>query len=97
MSDEKEDLSALLRSTGWLRFARHIEKEWTDKFGAHVAAAVGDSDDAVALQKLRQITVAKREIERAMRWPKDRIAELDRSAANQELEHSQPLSRRGHL
>jgi hypothetical protein len=97
MTDEKEDLEALLRSTGWLRFARHIEQEWGDKFHTHVTAAVGDSDDVIALQKLRQITVAKREIEKAMRWPSDRIAELTRSAESQERAHTVPLSRRGHL
>jgi hypothetical protein len=97
MTSETEDLDALLRSPGWLRFSRHAEVEWHEKFADKVKSAIGDTDDAAALAKLRQVTVAKDSIERLLRWPKDRLSELQRTADAHDKETRVPLSRRGSL
>ena len=95
--NEHEDLDALLKSQGWLRFAQHAESEWIAKLEDKLKMAVSDTDDAQALAKLRQVMVAKDAIQRLLRWPHDRLAQIQQASENRERAEAIPLSRRGRL
>jgi hypothetical protein len=96
-SSELEDLDALLKAPGWLRFCHHAEHEWSGRIEQLMATAVNDTDDKLALDKMRQVIAAKQAIVQLMRWPHDRLAELGRVAENHHKESHVPLSRRGTL
>jgi len=76
MTGEQEDLENLLRHPGWLYFKAHAEKQIGDELANHMRNAVNDSNDAAALQKMRQIIVAKDAVERLVKWPEERISKL---------------------
>ncbi len=97
MASEQEDLSALLMAPGWLRLCQHVEQEWAAQFESKVTQTIDDPDDLKALEKMRQIVVAKREVMRLLRWPKERLDTLARAAESREKETLVPLSRRGAL
>lgn len=97
MPSEQEDLDALLKAPGWLRFANHAEQEWTQRIEQLMGTAVNDTDDKLALDKMRQVIAAKKAIVQLMRWPHDRLAELGRAADSRAKETAEPLSRRGPL
>ena len=92
---EREDLDALVKSPGW-----HRIKQWAaSDMAAHMAQATEQAanvaDDALALNKLRQVIASKRAVEMALNWPEDRLRQLTSMAAQQERE--QTYSRRGGL
>jgi len=97
MPTEKEDLDQFVRSQGWLRFKQYAEKEWGDRFAQHVRTAVHDPDDVLALRKLQQVVVAKDAIEGLLKWPAERLAQLDSAEHSRLLDEHIPLSRRGTL
>ncbi|HYF37260.1 MAG TPA: hypothetical protein VD994_18305 [Prosthecobacter sp.] len=75
MDSLREDLDHLVHSPGWSRFLEHVEREWgsREKGGgvrftqaAHQAANIGDEINAV--NQLRQICVAQREIHNLLSW-----------------------------
>ncbi len=76
-TNERDDLRNLLTSPGWLRFHEYAMKQWTDEIAHHLRTAVNDTNDAHALQKMRQLLVAKEAIERLLAWPEERIHALD--------------------
>lgn len=94
MTTEVEDLDALVKSPGFRRLAQWAEKEWADKFSHLVTVAVGDIDDVMALQKLRQLTVAKSAVEQLLKWPAERLNALQRG---EQTRNPDLLSRRGPL
>jgi len=92
---EREDLDALVKSPGW-----HRIKAWaTSDMSAHMLAATEQAanvtDDAVALNKLRQVIAAKKAVEMTLNWPEDRLKALTAVAARDERDQS--FSRRGGL
>lgn len=95
--NEYEDLEALLQSPGWLRFARHAEQEWQEQFSEKVRAAVGDTNDLQALAKLRQVTVAQQAVLTILRWPKERLSQIEQARVTRARGETTPLSRRGSL
>lgn len=99
MSDDREyeDLEALTKAPGWLRFKLAQEKHWEAEFGNFVRIAVGDSNDAAALLKLRQVIVAKDAVLKALTYPDERMRQLQGAADNRTLEQFGSLSRRGTL
>jgi hypothetical protein len=97
MASEQEDLDQFVQSAGWLRFCRHAEEEWNDRFQQHVRTAINDADDVAALRKLQQVTVAKDAVERLLKWPKERLQQLDLMTGSFVDPMEQPLSRRGRL
>lgn len=78
-STERQELEELIQMPGWSRLRAYAETEWQGQLGDKLAQAVGATDDALALQQLRQILVAKREIARLLQWPVDRVAALKRA------------------
>ena len=97
MRDEAEDLEDLLRHPGWALLMRYVEQEWSTKFEQHVLSAVNDRDDAMALSKLRQITVAKQAVQTLMQWPSERLRHVQATTTARAQEQTTPLSRRGTL
>lgn len=97
MPSEKEDLDQLVHSQGWLRVKAFASKEWSEQHEAHVRRAANEVNDAMAIQKLRQVIAAKEAIERLVQWPHERMRQLDAAEKSNETEQAQPLSRRGSL
>ena len=95
MATEHEDLDQFIRSQGWLRFTQHAEKEWGQRFQDLIKVAISDRDDDMALRRLQQVLVAKEAVEQLLKWPTERLAELDR--ATETHLKAQQLSRRGSL
>jgi hypothetical protein len=97
MATEKEDLDQLIHTNGWLRFAQHLEREWADRFQQLVRTAISDPNDTTALRKLQQVVVAKEAIEASVKWPSQRIAELERAEQARTEANQFTMSRRGSL
>lgn len=76
MSDERDDFDNLLKSPGWLRLKMYAEEQWTGRLTQYLAQATGDRDDAIALQRLRQVIAAKEAVERLLAWPSERLRVL---------------------
>lgn len=76
-----DDLRDLLASAGWSVLMAHIDAEWGPSgFGAKIARTLGDdsADTAIKLRQLEQATVAQREVQRIVGWPKE---QLDKATA----------------
>jgi hypothetical protein len=73
---EKEELEAFLTNPVWLRMKQYAEKTWRGELDNHVRAAANDTNDQAALQKIRQIIVAKDAVERLIQWPEERLARV---------------------
>lgn len=94
---EAADLENLIKSPGWLRVRRHTEQEWIEHIDQHLGHATNDTDDLLALQKLRQVIAAKRAAEAVLAWPAHRLAQLKAQVATEADRASEPPSRRGTL
>lgn len=97
-SKEREDLDALIASDGWRVFTAYVAGEWGSggrRFEHAVQQCADNPNDADATAKLRQVMVAKREIETLLKWPHERLKALQ----SPELVAASPLDygRRGHL
>ena len=94
MSDDKEreDLEALTRAPGWLRYVNAVQKEYTGRFDDYVTAAVSGKADA--LQELMKLTAARTAVLASIRYPQERIAQIDAAAKNRVAE-STLMSRGG--
>lgn len=97
MATETEDLDQFIHSQGWLRFCQYAEQEWNGRFQRHVRTAVNDQDDTLAMRKLQQVLVAKEAVEQLLKWPTERLAELERAEVSRLTAENVPLSRRGSL
>lgn len=102
MDNEREELEALIGSDGWRLFCANVAKEWGtsegggQRFMNAVRDAAAQTSDADATAKLRQITVAQREIHRLLQWLPERLATL-KAAQPEKADHLVLLSRRGGL
>lgn len=76
MNEELDALETLVKSPGWLLIVDMAQKEIAQHKGQHLAQAVSDTNDTLALQKLRQVVVAQQAIERFVVRPQERIREL---------------------
>lgn len=76
-NDELEDWNNLVKSPGWLRLKSFAQRMYSDDLHRHLMAASSDRDDLAALNKVRQVAVAKDAIERLMKYPDEQIAKLD--------------------
>lgn len=87
MSDDKEreDLDALTRAPGWLRFRNALLKEWeSGRFDDYVQAAVLGSRDVT--QEMVKLASARAAILAALKYPEERIRQLDTAAKERTLE-----------
>lgn len=82
MSDEREDLEALVTTDGWQRFKQMVEQQWGGaegggaRFVSGMTTVAKSTDDALALANMRQIIAAQREIQAVMRWPSEQAERL---------------------
>lgn len=99
MSDDKEyeDLEALLKAPGWLRFYNAMTKQWREEYDMHVNKAANVTDDALALSQLRQVVAAKKAVLAAIEYPKERLRQIDQAAASRVKDVAVPWGRRGAL
>ena len=75
-AEEIADLTALVTSPGWRAVEAFVTAEFVSQRDLHLKTAVRDTDDHLALQKLRQVMVAHAAVERVLQWPHERIAAL---------------------
>ena len=74
-NSELEDLEHLVSMAGWGRFAEMVDKQW-GRSGERYTDAINNAargDDVNALQQLRQIIVAQREIQTVLAMVQNRI------------------------
>lgn len=78
-ANEQEDLDALIASSGWRRFIDQMKSEWSGAaYDQKLQQALGVTDDQQAAGRARQIQVTRRELNKLLMWPQERIAELAR-------------------
>ena len=104
MDNLREDLDHLVHSPGWQRFLAHVQKEWGTRdagggarFTMAASQAVNIGDEINAVNHLRQICVAQREIHNLMAWVETTLK--DATKQDRELQPVGPpdYSRRGGL
>lgn len=104
MDSLREDLDHLVHSPGWLRFRQHVEREWGTReagggirFEQATEKAANLTDDNTAINQLRQITVARREIHGLIAWVENTLKQTTKE--DRELQPVGPpdYSRRGGL
>ncbi len=82
---DRDDLEALLGSRGWtliVEAARRIVREEKD---SGIKTAVGETADAAALNKLRQVLSFENGVEFMIKLPGEMIARSDRAVKAQIL------------
>lgn len=95
MSNEKEDLQTLITSPGWLRVVNYATQEWQEQIARHMETAANDTNDLMALQKMRQVIAAKKAVERLIAWPEERLRAMQ--ASTERVMAPPSVSRRGTL
>jgi hypothetical protein len=95
MSDLRTDLESLLAHPGWMWVVQSERSHWQGQMERYLKQASGERDEAMALNKLRQVLAAKDAVERVLNRPEEEL----RMLTAQHLKNSQPpnLSRRGPL
>lgn len=78
VSNELEQLQDLVRSEGWRVFTEFAAKEWGGagqrfQFAVEQAAQKADAESAAYL---RMVILSKKEVERLLAWPTERIHTL---------------------
>ena len=77
MSDnEQADWDNLIKSSGFQRLQQWAQKNWTDQIAQLMAGAVNDTNDQIALSKMRQVIAAKKAVDLVMGHPAERLAQL---------------------
>jgi hypothetical protein len=79
--NEKDELEAFLKNPVWLRLKQYAEQTWRGELDNHVRSAANDTNDGAAIQKIRQILVAKDAVERLLKWPEERLEKARAAAA----------------
>lgn len=93
MSATTDDLTAevaawrdLTESPGWDRLVAHAKAEWEGPaFVAQVEQLADNTQDPVALSKLRQLLAAKRAVMRLLTVPEEAIGKAKRKTGAAEL------------
>jgi len=90
---EQEDLEAMIASAGWTLFIAQMKAEWSGAaYDQKLQEALNVTEDALAAGRARQVQVTRRELNKLLLWPQERIADLARRVAP-----APTLSRRGGL
>lgn len=95
---ELEDLDQLVNSDGWHRFVEMVQKDWGpagERYVNAVNATMKVGDEITAVQQMRQVIVAQREIMAVVNAPANRIRQLKQASAMPEVAYIG--SRRGGL
>ena len=73
MSELRDDLENLVASPGWKWLEQRVKDHWTDHLASHVESAAADTDDALALSKLRQVVASHKAVRQVMNWPTEEL------------------------
>lgn len=95
MTDEQRDLDNLLKHPGWLILTTNAHKEIDARMSNALANAANGTDDALAINQVRQVVAVKQAIEAFIGWPESRLKVLTASTA--QTTTTPQLSRRGNL
>ncbi len=90
---EREDLEALIGSAGWRRLSEATTTEYEGLLRRGILQALGEAEDRIGLDKLRQIQAAKIAVEWVLAFPHNRL----RTLAGSEEAHQVTGNRRGRL
>lgn len=75
MSDEREDLAALLLAPGWHRVVAHAKERWAGEgYGRRMKEAITGSADPVSAVK--SVDAASDAVNEILSWPIDRAKQL---------------------
>lgn len=100
MSDEREDLHALLHTPGWQRVLSVARGQWGgDGYGAQIKLAIAKakaegSDVSAAVSA---VDAAQDAVNQLMSWPADRVRDLEKQTEQATALDRGVLSRRGGL
>ena len=94
MTDEREDWANLVKSPGWQRWVQWAVTDAQASLEAEMGRALDNENDQVAAGRMRQAIAGKRTLERAVRYPEERIKALTPNPAESLI---LPPSRRGRL
>lgn len=95
MTDEHRDLDNLLKHPGWQLLTTNATKEIDARMNNALSNAANGTDDALAINQVRQVVAVKQAIEAFIGWPASRLKVLEMSAATTST--APQLSRRGTL
>ena len=90
--DEREMWTELTATKGWASLSLWASETWT---ALSIAQAANDTDDVVALAKLRQVMAANRAVQMLLEHPKHRLKQIDEEI--QKGKQMASYSRRGGL
>ncbi len=92
--DERDEWANLVKSPGWQRWVQWATVEAQQSIEAEMARALDNENDQVAAGRMRQAIAGKRMLERAVRYPQDRLKALTEAEPAPLV---LPASRRGSL
>lgn len=76
MSELRDDLENLLASPGWIWLQSKVKEHWGDQLATHVEGAANETDDQIALGKLRQVVAAHKAVRQVMQWPAEELRKM---------------------
>ena len=104
MDNLREDLDHLVHSPGWGRFLAHVQREWGTRetgggarFTMAASQAVNIGDEINAVNQLRQICVAQREIHTLIAWVEQTLKDTTKQETQLVAAGPVDYSRRGGL
>jgi len=76
VSELRDDLESLIKSPGWHWLEQQVKAYWANQLDNHVASAANETDDAIALAKLRQVVASHKAVRQVMTWPQEELKRL---------------------
>ena len=104
MDSLREDLDHLVHSPGWQRFVAHVEREWGHRdtgggvrFTRAATQAADINAERDAINVLRQVCVAQREIHSLIAWVENTLKDATKQDRELQVIGAPDYSRRGGL
>ena len=95
LTQELEDLRQLIRHPGYLRWKQQQLDALNTDMVSWMRRAADDTNDLLALQKLRQVSAAISAVEKVFAYPEERVRHLEELQTREHLPAT--YSRRGAL
>lgn len=73
--EQRRDLDDLVKHPGWLRIVQIEQDWWAMTIDSQLRACANETDDAMALNKMRQLIAAKQAVQRFIDRPKELLRE----------------------
>lgn len=94
MTDEQRDLDNLIKHPGYHLLVKHGSEEIEARLNTALANAANGTDDALAINQVRQCVAVKQALEAFISWPESRLKVLTSKTVTATTPQ---LSRRGDL